>query len=99
MAAFTRPNSGHRNYETSICLVAFHAATQDHRYDKLISGARDFLKKLQWDDTEQVKPDMTCGFGGMRRVWWIAASGPLSNTSFLLDGSRRRESALDAIRP
>jgi squalene-hopene/tetraprenyl-beta-curcumene cyclase len=75
-------NSGHRNYETSICLLAFHAANQDHRYDKLIAGARDFLKKLQWDDTEEVKPDDVrfggAGYGRSQRP-------DLSNTSFLLD--------------
>jgi squalene-hopene/tetraprenyl-beta-curcumene cyclase len=74
--------SGHRNYETSICLMAFHEANEDQRYDKLIAGARDFLKKLQWDDTEDVKPDDErfggAGYGNSKRP-------DLSNTSFLLD--------------
>jgi squalene-hopene/tetraprenyl-beta-curcumene cyclase len=74
--------SGHRNYETSICLMAFDAANEDHRYDKLIAGARDFLKMLQWDDTEDVKSDDVrfggAGYGNSKRP-------DLSNTSFLLD--------------
>lgn len=75
-------SSGHRNYETSICLLAFQAANENHQYDKQIAGARDFLKKLQWDDTEDVKPDDVryggAGYGRSQRP-------DLSNTSFLLD--------------
>jgi squalene-hopene/tetraprenyl-beta-curcumene cyclase len=74
--------SDHRNYETSICLLAFQAANGDHRYDKLIANARDFLKKLQWDDSEDVKPDDVrfggAGYGKSQRP-------DLSNTAFLLD--------------
>jgi squalene-hopene/tetraprenyl-beta-curcumene cyclase len=74
--------SDHRNYETSICILAFQAANQDGRYDKLIAGARDFLKKLQWDDSEDVKPDDVkfggAGYGKSQRP-------DLSNTAFLLD--------------
>jgi squalene-hopene/tetraprenyl-beta-curcumene cyclase len=74
--------SDHRNYETSICLLAFQAANGDHRYDKLIAGARDFLKKLQWDESEEVKPDDVrfggAGYGKSQRP-------DLSNTAFLLD--------------
>jgi squalene-hopene/tetraprenyl-beta-curcumene cyclase len=74
--------SDHRNYETSICLLAFQAANADHRYDKLIANARDFLKKLQWDDSEDVKPDDVrfggAGYGKSQRP-------DLSNTAFLLD--------------
>lgn len=74
--------SDHRNYETSICLLAFQAANHDHRHDKLIAGARDFLKKLQWDDSEDVKPDDVkfggAGYGKSQRP-------DLSNTAFLLD--------------
>jgi len=74
--------SDHRNYETSICLLAFQAANHDHRHDKLIANARDFLKKLQWDDSEDVKPDDVkfggAGYGKSQRP-------DLSNTAFLLD--------------
>jgi len=74
--------SDHRNYETSICLLALQAANSDHRYDKQIAGARDFLKKLQWDESEDIKPDDVrfggAGYGRSQRP-------DLSNTSFLLD--------------
>lgn len=74
--------SDHRNYETSICLLAFQAANKDQRYDKLIAGARDFLKRLQWDESEDVKPDDVrfggAGYGKSQRP-------DLSNTAFLLD--------------
>jgi squalene-hopene/tetraprenyl-beta-curcumene cyclase len=75
-------NSGHRNYETSIGLMAFQAANDKHHYDKLIANARDFLKKLQWDDSEDVKADDLrfggAGYGNSKRP-------DLSNTAFLLD--------------
>ncbi|MGE5190957.1 MAG: prenyltransferase/squalene oxidase repeat-containing protein [Deltaproteobacteria bacterium] len=74
--------SDHRNYETSICLLAFQAANSNHRYDKVIANARDFLKKLQWDESEDVKPDDVryggAGYGKSQRP-------DLSNTAFLLD--------------
>src|SRR6516165_5700720 len=77
--------SDHRNYETSICLLAFQAANADRRYDKLIANARDFLKKLQWDESEDVKPDDVrfggAGYGKSQRP-------DLSNTAFLLDALR-----------
>src|SRR5689334_14954829 len=57
------PNTSHKNYETSICLLAFHAANTDGKYDQVIANARDFLKKLQWDEGEDTKPD-DLKFGG-----------------------------------
>lgn len=74
--------SGHRNYETSICLMAFQAANGKGRFDKEIANARDFLKKLQWDESEDVKPDDVrfggAGYGRSQRP-------DLSNTAFLLE--------------
>jgi squalene-hopene/tetraprenyl-beta-curcumene cyclase len=74
--------SDHRNYETSICLMAFQAANKDHRHDKVVASALDFLKKLQWDESEDVKPDDVrfggAGYGRSQRP-------DLSNTAFLLD--------------
>jgi len=89
LATFVQPDGGiyyiksdHRNYETSICLMAFQAANSGHRYDQLVAGARDFLKKLQWDESEDVKPDDVrfggAGYGKSQRP-------DLSNTAFLLD--------------
>lgn len=74
--------SDHRNYETSICLLAFQAANRSGRYDALIAAAGSFLKKLQWDESEDVKPDDVrfggAGYGKSQRP-------DLSNTAFLLD--------------
>jgi squalene-hopene/tetraprenyl-beta-curcumene cyclase len=74
--------SGHRNYETSICLMAFQAANGKGRFDKEVANARDFLKKLQWDESEDVKPDDVrfggAGYGRSQRP-------DLSNTAFLLE--------------
>lgn len=76
------PKSDLRNYETCISLLAFHAANKDKRYDKVIAAARDFLKKLPWDDDKGVKPD-DARFGG---AGYGASSRPdLSNTAYLLD--------------
>lgn len=76
------PETGHRNYETSIALLALHAANFDGRYDKQIASARDFLKGLQWDESEDVKRDDVkfggAGYGRSQRP-------DLSNTAFLLD--------------
>jgi squalene-hopene/tetraprenyl-beta-curcumene cyclase len=74
--------SDHRNYETSITLLAFAEANQDGRYSKLIAKARDFLKSLQWDDTEGKKESDTefggAGYGKHKRP-------DLSNTTFLIE--------------
>lgn len=74
--------SDHRNYETSICLIAFHAANKDGRYNKVIADARDFLKQLQWDGSEGIAKENVmfggAGYGKSQRP-------DLSNTAFLLD--------------
>lgn len=77
-----RPESSHKNYETSISLVAFDAANRDGRYDAVLRKATDFLKGLQWDDDEGA--DRTdprfggAGYGGHKRP-------DLSNTSFFIE--------------
>ena len=74
---------GHQNYETSICLLAFQEANAGGQYDKLVASARDYLKKIQWDEEEDTKPD-DVKFGGAG--YGKAGNRPdLSNTSFLLD--------------
>lgn len=89
LTSFIQPDGGiyfaksdHRNYETSICLLALHAANADGRYTPQIAKARDFLKGLQWDDSEGVKRDDVvfggAGYGRSQRP-------DLSNTAFLLD--------------
>src|SRR5262249_11204249 len=76
------PKTDHKNYETSICLLAFEAANKDGRYTKQIAAARNFLTKLQWDEGEGVKKsDVNFGGAGYGR----SKRPDLSNTAFLLD--------------
>lgn len=76
------PETSHKNYETSIALLAFAAANHDGKYDQTIAHARDFLKKLQWDAGEGAKEsDATFGGAGYGK----SQRPDLSNTAFLLD--------------
>lgn len=75
---------GHQgNYETSVAVMAFHAAGQDERYRKLIEQASGYLRKLQIDESDQVEPsDVRYGGAGYGR----SGDRPdLSNTAFFLD--------------
>lgn len=77
-----KPSSAHQNYETSIAVMAFAAANNDGRYDAVIKKADAFLKKLQWDETEEKnKEDVFyggAGYGNSKRP-------DLSNTSFFIE--------------
>ena len=74
--------SNHRNYETSIALLAFKSANKDGRYDTVIASAAKFLKKLQWDEEETGGSSHTsfggAGYGGHQRP-------DLSNTTFFVE--------------
>ena len=74
--------SNHRNYETSISLMAFAAANKDGRYDKVIKNAENFLRHLQWDEDEGLKSsDESYGGAGYGRH----ERPDLSNTQFLIE--------------
>ncbi|MBL8852148.1 MAG: terpene cyclase/mutase family protein [Planctomycetaceae bacterium] len=75
--------SGHKNYETSIALVTFDAANKDGRYDDVIRKAADYIRGIQWDESEGIdKTDIKFGGAGYGR----SGDRPdLSNTSFLVD--------------
>lgn len=74
--------SQHRNYETAIVLMAFQAANGDGAYDKTIEHAIDFLKGMQWDQTENID-ESDPAFGG---AGYGSHQRPdLSNTQFFLD--------------
>ncbi|HBH54005.1 MAG TPA: hypothetical protein DDY91_19130 [Planctomycetaceae bacterium] len=78
---YTRENKV-SNYETSVALLAFAAANRDGKYDQLIANAREYLKKLQWDESEGLTPDdPRYGGGGYGK----SERPDLSNTSFLLE--------------
>ncbi len=74
--------SNHRNYETSISMLAFQTANKDGRYDKLIKGGEKFLRNLQWDKGEGLETSDPAfggaGYGSHQRP-------DLSNTQFLLE--------------
>jgi len=88
---FLTPKGGlsevsHANYATSITLLAFREANVKGRYDRLIKEGQDFLKSMQWDESEGKKREDDyyggAGYGG-------GNSRPdLSNTSFFLESLR-----------
>ncbi|MBS0201761.1 MAG: terpene cyclase/mutase family protein [Planctomycetes bacterium] len=90
LASFTQPDGGiyspkshHGNYETAICLLAFHEANKDGKYTAAIAKAEKYLRKLQWDDTESADvSDPKYGGAG----YGSKGDRPdLSNTVFFLD--------------
>ncbi len=88
--------SRYRNYETSIAVGALVKANRDGRYDSVLKRAETFLKEIQWDEGEGVKPSEPAyggaGYGSHERP-------DLSNTSFLIDALRElgNDSDDDAI--
>lgn len=91
LEGFIGPNGGlseapHANYSTSIALVAFQQANINGRYDRAIKAGQDFLKSMQWDETEGKGRDDAfyggAGYGG-------GNSRPdLSNTAFFMEALR-----------
>jgi squalene-hopene/tetraprenyl-beta-curcumene cyclase len=77
------PKSPHANYETSISLLVLHAANKDGKYDVAIKKADQFLRHLQWGETQQTeKSDPKfggAGYGGPN------SRPDLSNTVFFLE--------------
>jgi squalene-hopene/tetraprenyl-beta-curcumene cyclase len=70
-----------QNYVTSINVMALVAAKRDS-YKGVIADATRFLRKLQWDEDEGIKPDNDF-WGG---AGYDSKSRPdLSNTQFFLD--------------
>jgi squalene-hopene/tetraprenyl-beta-curcumene cyclase len=76
------PQTQHRNYETSISVLALSAANKDGKYDKIIRNAEKFLRGLQWDEDEEQKPE-DAGYGGAG--YGKHQRPDLSNTQFLLE--------------
>jgi squalene-hopene/tetraprenyl-beta-curcumene cyclase len=100
LESFIGPKGGlseapHANYSTSIALVAFKEANVNGRYQGVIRAGREFLKTMQWDESEGKGRDDAfyggAGYGG-------ANSRPdLSNTAFFIEALR--ESGLPADDP
>lgn len=76
------PETNHKNYETSLTLLALAGANADGRYSATIKGAEKFLRELQWDESESVDKSHP-SFGGAG--YGKSQRPDLSNTSFLLD--------------
>jgi squalene-hopene/tetraprenyl-beta-curcumene cyclase len=76
------PQTQHRNYETSITVLALSSANSDGKYDKIIRNAEKFLRGLQWDEDEEQKPEDP-GYGGAG--YGKHQRPDLSNTQFLLE--------------
>ena len=78
--------ASHANYATAIALLAFREANVSGRYDMLIKGGQDFLKNMQWDESEgKTSKDAFyggAGYGGNN------SRPDLSNTSYFLEALR-----------
>jgi squalene-hopene/tetraprenyl-beta-curcumene cyclase len=76
----------HSVYSTSVALMAFQAANKGGRFDRVIRGGQDFLKKTQIDEGEG-KTRTDASYGGMG--YGGGNSRPdLSNTSFFIEALR-----------
>jgi squalene-hopene/tetraprenyl-beta-curcumene cyclase len=100
LEGFIGPKGGlseapHANYATSIALLAFQEANVNHRYDRTIKAGQDFLKTMQWDESEGKSRDDAfyggAGYGGSN------SRPDLSNTAFFVEALR--ETGLPADDP
>ena len=74
---------GIQNYVTSINVMALSAAGREGKYKPVIGNAAEYLKRIQWDDSEKIT-DKDARFGGSG--YGGGGSRPdLSNTAFFLD--------------
>lgn len=76
------PETSHKNYETSIILLAFRRANTNGQHDELLKKAVEFLRGIQWDESEGADPSQPTyggqGYGRSKRP-------DLSNTAFFLE--------------
>src|SRR5262249_10833550 len=80
------------NYTTSVAVMAFAEANAGGKYDTLLKNATQFLRKLQYDESQQVEQSDP-KFGG---TGYDAKSRPdLSNTQYFLDAMQAAGVAKD----
>jgi squalene-hopene/tetraprenyl-beta-curcumene cyclase len=100
LEGFISPKGGlseapHANYSTSIALLAFREANAKGRYDRTIKAGQEFLKSMQWDESEGKSRNDAfyggAGYGGTN------SRPDLSNTAFFID--TLRETGLPADDP
>lgn len=77
------PKSNHANYETSIVMLALHAANHDGRYNETLKAAEKFVRKIQWDESEGT--DRTDPKYGGQGYGSSNDRPDLSNTMFFLE--------------
>jgi squalene-hopene/tetraprenyl-beta-curcumene cyclase len=91
LEGFIGPNGGvsestHANYTTSIALIAFQEANRNGRYNRVIKAGQNFLKTMQWDESEGKDRDDPfyggAGYGGRN------SRPDLSNTAFFMEALR-----------
>jgi squalene-hopene/tetraprenyl-beta-curcumene cyclase len=91
LEGFIGPKGGlseapHANYTTAIALVAFQQANINGRYDRVIRAGQDFLKRMQWDESEGKSREDAfyggAGYGGSN------SRPDLSNTAFFMEALR-----------
>ena len=86
------PKSTYQNYETCLGLMCFVEANRDHRYDKVVAAADQFLKQNQWGEKQGLeKSDPRWGGGGYGKH----KRPDLSNTSFLIDALKAAGNGAD----
>jgi len=77
------PKSQLANYETSIMVMVLPEANEGEKHKALIENADKFLRKIQWDQSEEIDASDTkfggAGYGGPN------SRPDLSNTAFFLD--------------
>ena len=74
--------STHKNYETSLAMLAFIESKQSDRFKKILGNADKFIRDLQWDEGENVS-ESDGAFGG---AGYGSSSRPdLSNTQFFME--------------
>jgi squalene-hopene/tetraprenyl-beta-curcumene cyclase len=88
---FLSPNGGlpevpHANYATAIALMAFNEANTNGRYDRAIKQGQDFLKTMQWDESEG--KDRGDAFYGGAGYGGKNSRPDLSNTAFFMEALR-----------
>jgi squalene-hopene/tetraprenyl-beta-curcumene cyclase len=88
---FVGPKGGlseapHANYTTAIAIMAFQEANKDGRFDRRIKGGQDFLKTMQWDETED--KDHQSDFYGGAGYGGKNSRPDLSNTAFMIEALR-----------
>ena len=76
-----KTDSIYRNYETCLAMLCF-AELKQERFQRYLTNAEAFIKKIQWDEDEGQDPSSPAyggaGYGNQKRP-------DLSNTSFLIE--------------